>query len=422
MDNLIRKTYPAFLSAIFFTATVFGGFLFITQDVQAQYGSACSEYGPMAYESGGYCRCMSGYVMGEGLLGGSYCISADQSCKDQYGYNARANYAGNCECRSGYVFQDSYLGTQCVSADSVCHDKYGIMSRYDSLSGSCECSYGYVFGEDSIGRTQCISDDKACQNQLGYHSSASYGGQCECDSGYVIDGGQCVDGDQVCRADHGIYSSYNDYTNRCECDDDYTFDDFNKCVEKQHNVYFKLLDINPENDKELLIKSDYDSRMYIVRVGVGCLSTSISRYEGKNLVVNLGTDYEVDMFDTVVLQDHDQTCSIMHKERTYDDSFPELEEEIYYYTPPIQTYTPTTITPETSQDSEPTFDEAGNAISPGFEETVVDTDYTPEPEAQIYTDQSEATSTNPTVDTQTEIVEEKESFFTKIINFFKSWF
>lgn len=56
-------------------------YLVIPNVSDAQYGS-CSEYGVMAYESGGYCKCMSGYVMGEGVLGGSYCISEDQACKD----------------------------------------------------------------------------------------------------------------------------------------------------------------------------------------------------------------------------------------------------------------------------------------------------------------------------------------------------
>ena len=266
----------------------------------------------------------------------TYYTNAQYGPCSEYGAMAYEDYSGYCKCVSGYVFQDTpYLGTQCVFADSVCKDEYGTMSRYNSLSNSCECRYGYVLGKDSIGRTQCISESESCQNQLGYNSSASLGGGCECDYGYVIDGGQCVDGDRVCRSDHGINSSYNSLSNRCECDDDYTLDDDNQCVEKQHNVYFRVLDINPDDDKELIVKSNYNSRMYKIRLGVGCFSTSVSRYESKNLVINLGTDYEVDMFDIVVLQDHSQTCSIMHKEKTYDGSFPEPEEENhdYYYAP-----------------------------------------------------------------------------------------
>src|SRR6056297_1670507 len=160
------------------------------ETTEAQYGSACSEYGVMAYE----------------------------------------DYSGYCKCMSGYVFQDSYLGKQCVNANTVCHDKYGYGSSYDSLSGSCECDYGYVWGEDMFGDLQCVSEDQACKDQLGLHSRATYGGQCECSYGYVIDTNlfgdkQCVDGDQVCHDDHGYHSSYNSLSNKCECDDDYTFDD-----------------------------------------------------------------------------------------------------------------------------------------------------------------------------------------------------
>lgn len=385
MNNLIQKAGLSTISLLIFTTVILVGFLLFGQDAEAQYGS-CSEYGVMAYESGGYCKCMAGYIMGEGVLGGSYCISEDQACKDQYGYNARSSYTGGCECRSGYVFDTNMFGDkQCVSADSVCKDELGVMSRYNSLSDSCECSYGYV-----------------------------------------IDGGRCVDGDQVCHSDHGYHSSYDNLSNSCECDYDYTFDDNYQCVEKQHNVYFKLLDINPKNDKELLIKSDYDSRRYIVKVGVGCLSTSISRYESKNLVVNLGTDYEVDMFDTVVLQDHDQTCSIMHRERTYDDSFPEPVEETYYYTPPAQTYTPTSITPEPSYNPEPAFSESDDTLPPEIKDAAVNTEISLETETQIDDEKVEATSKSTTTDQsediQTEVTEVKESLFTKIINFFRGWF
>lgn len=427
MDNLIRVRVLINIPLIFlFSAIFFGGFLLLTQEVEAQYGS-CSEYGVMAYESGGYCKCMSGYVMGEGVLGDSYCISETQACQDQYGFNARANYSGGCECGYGYVFDTNYSGQkQCVSSDSMCRDEYGVMSRYDSLSGSCECSYGYSLGEDSIGRTQCISDTQACQNQLGYHATA-LGGQCKCSYGYVIDTNmfgdqQCTDGDQVCHSDHGYNSSYSSLSNKCECDDDYTFDADYQCVEKQHNVYFKLLDINPEDNKELLIKSDYDYSKYIIRVGIGCLSTSIGLYEGKNLVVNLGTDYEVDVFDNVVLQDHNQTCSIMSRERTYDDSFPEPEEDsYYYYTPTVQTYTPSINTiakpayiPNMSEVQSVGKEAAGDIL---VDESVVDNTNVESSENSTSTDEFDG------LDIQgVEEIEVKESFFKRIISFFKSLF
>lgn len=299
------------------------------QQVVAYYGSSCDEYGVMAYESGGHCKCMSGYVMGEGILG----------------------------------------DTQCVSGDSVCTDKYGYGARYDSLGGSCECRSGYVWGEDLFGNAECVTENQACIDQLGYNARATFGGQCECNYGYVIDGGQCNDGDQVCRLDHGLYASYDNLSNECQCDDGYTFDDDYQCVKKQNNVYFKVLDTDIDN-KELLIKSEYDFQRYIVRYGLGCLASSIERYKGKNIVVNLGTDYDVDSFDTIVLQDHNQTCSIMSRERTYEDAFAEEEDyPMYFDSDSTTSYEDDTssdgfdwnffsrveseITEETSVDSEP---------------------------------------------------------------------
>lgn len=398
MNNLAR-----FLPAVLLTL-ILGGYLGAVSDVYAQYGSACSKYGVMAYE----------------------------------------DYSGYCKCMSGYVFQDTAFGSQCVSADSVCHDKLGIMSRYNSLSDSCECSMGYVFGEDSIGRTQCISETQACQNQLGYHSTA-FAGQCKCTSGYVIDTNmlgqkQCTDGDQVCHRDHGYNSSYNSFSNKCECDDDYTFDDNNQCVEKQHNVYFKLLDINPEDDKELLIKSDYDYSKYIVKVGIGCYGSTIERYRGKNLVVNLGTDYYVDTYDTVVLQDDDQVCSIVSREKTFEDSFPEPEaaEDAYFYVPsPVTTYTPPTPSPEPARAPQVTATPA--AKTQVAEVTDSDTEISTDTEDGILastTDIADVINSTDTTPTSTNVAVERESiepepakevgFFAKIFNYvsnlFSRWF
>lgn len=78
----------------------------------ALYGDGCEQYGIMAYDAGGYCKCTAGYIFGNDYLGGK----------------------------------------TCKLADLVCSDKYGIHSRYDILSNSCECSYGYVFG-DKYGST-----------------------------------------------------------------------------------------------------------------------------------------------------------------------------------------------------------------------------------------------------------------------------
>lgn len=328
---------------LFFATIIFGGFLFI-QSAHAQYGSACSEYGIMAYESGGYCRCMAGYVMGENMFGDSSCISEDQACEDTYGYHAQADYGGGCKC-----------------------------------------SYGYVFDTNMFG-------DK-----------------------------QCVDGNQTCRTDHGYNSSYSSLSNSCECDNNYTFDENYQCVKKQNNVYFTLLDINPDDDKELLIKSNYDYSMYKVRVGIGCLSTTIERYLGRNLVINLGTDYYVDMFDTVVLQDDNQTCSIMYREKTYDDSFPEPEEEDTYYYTPISTHVAPTYDSIPESTPEPTNYEytpqQGNTVN----NEIINIGMTPSNQ----TNPVESTTTaeeNVSPEVQQETPEVKVSLFRKIINFFINLF
>jgi hypothetical protein len=352
MNNLIKTLGVTLSFALFSAAIVFGGFLF-TQTAHAQYGLACSEYGVMAYESGGYCKCMAGYVMGENMFGDSTCISESQACKDQYGYNAQADYGGGCKCNYGYVFDTNMFG------------------------------------------------DK-----------------------------QCVDGDQVCHDDHGYNSSYSDLSNSCECDNNYTFDENYQCVKKQNNVYFKLLDINPEDDTELLIKSDYDYSKYKVRVGIGCLSSTIERYRGKNLVVNLGTDYYVDTFDTVVLQDDSQTCSIVYREKTYDDSFPEPEEEETYYYTPVNTYVvPSyTATPESTQTP---ASEPSNFTYDTPLESLTTSDEAPEKEASTYGQgnaiEMPTTTTISAPDEQLTQQSEPEaevevSFFRKIINFFKGWF
>lgn len=282
---------------------------------------------------------------------------AQYGCSD-YGSFAYEDYSGSCVCMAGYVFKDDYLGTRCVSGDSVCSDKYGYGSDYDSLSGSCECRYGYVFGKNSIGQTECISDDQACKNQLGYHARSTYGDKCECSYGYVIDGGECVDGNSLCRQRHGSYVSYDSLDNSCECDDGYTLDDDNECVKKQNNVYFKLLDIN-ETDDSILVKSDYSGQKYILEHGIGC-SLYIEIYLNRNLVINLGTDFDVDNRDTIVLPDQSATCSITYHERTFDDSFPD-EEEVY----DAPSYYPETYTqeePEIDSSEDYVDDEEGSVV------------------------------------------------------------
>jgi len=323
------------------------------------YGD-CSGYGLMAYYdslSGG-CKCMSGYVWGKDFLGNDSCVS----CSSKYGYGATADYlSGGCKCMSGYIMKRGFLGKlECVSADQECRDEYGVMSRYNSLYEKCECSFGYLFGKDSIGRTQCISEDEACKNQYGFHARSSFGGKCKCSYGYAFSKNsvgktECIDTDSICQdkygynseydtlsdececrsgyelslkssgglecescsSKYGYHSSYDYLSKECECDDGYTLDDNNQCVEKQNNVYFSL-EVLDTNDNKAIVKSDYDYREYLIEYGVGCLS--IERYVGNKIVINLGTDFNLDTWDKIVLQNNDQTCNITYKEYTFGDS------------------------------------------------------------------------------------------------------
>lgn len=268
-----------------FVLMFFISLLLINKEVSA-YGE-CNQYGPMAmYDGFSSCKCMSGYSFGIDFMGNKSCISDYELCKDEYGYNATADlYTGKCKCQPGYGFGEDSLGrTQCVSLNSICSDDLGIHSSYDSLTDQCECSYGYI-----------------------------------------IKGGTCVDGDYYCSSQYGIYSDYNTSSNKCECDYGYTFGANGQCVEKQNNVYFTLKELDTDN-KKAIIKSDYDNSYYSVTYNSGCYTTSFKRYLNHQIVVNLGTDFSLDTWDKIVLQDDDEVCDITHKEKV-DSSFSLKNEE-----------------------------------------------------------------------------------------------
>lgn len=353
------------------------------------------------------------------------------SACSQYGVMAMEDFSGNCTCMSGYVFQDSYLGSTCVSANSVCHDEYGYNSSYNSLYNKCECSYGYVMGEDSIGRTQCITDDKSCQNQYGYNAEASYGGKCECRYSYAFDKDifgdlQCVDGDQMCHGNHGYNSSYDNISNECECDDGYTADDNNQCIEKHNSAYFTLLDISEDGD-ELLIQSQHNFQNYIIEYGIGCWDYTIESYERSKLVINMGTDFSVDMFDTLVLPNHDQNCSIMGVESTHDDSFPEPEEEVSnWYVPPAQKYTPISERPFTPAENSVVtlLPVVSDSIEKDEQVVIEDAPSVIPVELQSSTtlDSSGEVNEIPINNATDTRMGDKPSLLTKIVNFFKNLF
>ena len=306
----LAKNLFLFLFPIIFTLGLFT----VTKSVKA-YGE-CTQYGVMSYYDSlsDSCKCISGYVFSTGILGTPYCVSADQVCKDKYGFHAQSDYTG----------------------------------------GSCKCNYGYSFGKDSIGRTQCISEDDQCHDQLGYSSHYnSLRDVCECTSGYIISGGRCQYGDTVCRNEHGLYSDYNSLSNKCECDSGYTFDSSNQCVKKQNNVYFYLKEIDTDN-REAIIKSEYDYTYYLISYGIGCYSSSIKRYLHSDVVVNLGTDFDLDAWDKIVLQNDDEVCDITRVSRasSSDTLYPE-EETNYSYVAPA----PIKITPITNSQIPKIFSE-----------------------------------------------------------------
>ena len=225
------------------------------------------------------------------------------------------SYSNTCKCMSGYVMSPKYGTTQCVLASSVCSDKLGYNSSYNSLTNSCECSYGYVLGSDSIGRTQCVSPDSLCKDQLGYNARYnSIYDKCECRLGYVISNGRCVDGDTFCMSEHGLYSSYNSSDKTCECDSGYTMNEDGQCIKKQNNVYFYLKELNTD-DREAIVRSDYDSRYYLISYASGCYASSFKHYLRDRIVINLGTDFDLDTWDKIVLQNDDEVCDITHRER-----------------------------------------------------------------------------------------------------------
>jgi hypothetical protein len=283
----------------------------------------CSDYGIMAQYDylTGKCKCSSGYYFADGILGPE-CKSMSSYCTNKYGFMSRYDsLSDSCECMAGYIMTKSGLGYTCTNADSECRSQLGLHSSYDSLSDACKCNYGYY-----IQNGTCTSTDNICSEKLGYNSRYNIlTDSCECDSGYVLSQKEFGSGLECrsCTDKHGIHAEYNGLTKECECESGYTPDDDNQCVQKQNNVYFEVIELDDDNN-EVIIRSDFDGSYYHIDYGLGCLS--FWRYEDKKIVVNLGTDYTLDTWDTIVLQDHEQTCNIVTKERV-DSSFSLNEED-----------------------------------------------------------------------------------------------
>ena len=255
----------------------------------------CSQYGPFAYSDGsGYCKCISGHVMDEDFMGAPYCVSGLTYCYDNYGFNSEYDLLSNsCKCRYGYIWKyNTYGGKSCVkekSKDDICKDRLGFNSTYNSLTDKCECGYGYEL------------------------TIKTYGSGLEC---------------KACFLKYGLHSSYDYLSKKCECDNGYTLSDDNQCVKKQNNVYFILKEVDT-NKRKAIIKSEYSYQHYLITYGYGCYNFSINRYVNNKIVVNLGTDFDLDMFDQIVLQDDDEICDILSVKKVSSGSSLNLEENIY---------------------------------------------------------------------------------------------
>jgi len=109
-------------------------------------------------------------------------------------------------------------------------------------------------------------------------------------------------------------------------------DESSQCVEKQNNVYFSLNEIDT-NSKQAIIRSEYDYGYYLISYNVGCYS--INRYLNRQIVVNLGTDFDLDAWDKIVLQDDDENCDITRVSRvnastTLEEDENENFDPVYY--------------------------------------------------------------------------------------------
>ena len=252
----------------------------------------CSKYGTFAYSDGlGYCKCMNGYVWGTNILGDKTCVSGNQECHNQFGYGSTYDsLSGKCKCSYGYIWGTDILGEdECVSESQYCRDKYGLNSRYNSLTDKCECTSGYEL------------------------TIKTYGSGLECKS---------------CFSKYGLHSSYDYLSKKCECDNGYTLNDNNQCVKKQNNVYFTLKELDT-NKKKAVIKSAYNYQHYLITYGYGCHSFSIKRYVDNKIVVNLGTDFDLDMFDKIILYDDDETCDILSVKKVSSSFSLTPEEDVY---------------------------------------------------------------------------------------------
>jgi len=126
---------------------------------------------------------MSGY-----FASGNSCISYDQSCKDQIGYNSTYNLlTSQCECLVGNIIDPNT--NKYTIAITYCSLNHGFGSKWNYVDKKCECTVGYVWNENG----KCITKDESCHDQIGIMSKYNFlQNACECWSGYSIQNGTCL--------------------------------------------------------------------------------------------------------------------------------------------------------------------------------------------------------------------------------------
>jgi|GEM_PF-6218870 len=312
------------------------------------YGD-CSQYGFAAtYNSiTNSCSCSYGNVWGTNVLGQPYCVSGLTYCTGKYGYGANYNSLNqSCECSNGYKWDyDSVGNKSCVAGVTYCTNNFGYGATYDYLSNACKCQSGYKTDTDISGNQTCIDGNTYCHNNFGYNSQYDYlKDSCKCKSGYVTttssSGTQtCEDGLTYCMEQHGSHASYDSLSNSCSCNKNYTFNTNGQCVEKENNVYFYLKEIDSDQNEAIIEDEDFNN--YLVKYDYGCLDNSIESYLDNNIIVDLGTDFNLDISDKIILPNEDETCDIL-SEKYVSSTFslkPDFTPTINYI-PLVQAPTP----------------------------------------------------------------------------------
>ncbi len=122
------------------------------------------------YDGISSCKCDSGY-----MASGGSCITYNQSCQNQYGYNTYGD-SNSCYCSAGYQWNTSR--TSCVPIPAV------VCPLGATQSGqSCVCAAGSVYKNG-----QCLSNTADCELSFGSNvvgvPGSNNNSSCGCASGY----------------------------------------------------------------------------------------------------------------------------------------------------------------------------------------------------------------------------------------------